>query len=105
MHTPSVQVACFATLPGVLGQWAEAAGTDVHAQVCVPSIHRYLVDSHPPRPDCRGACPNCSQEVYWVYVPSVLGSAGFVFASYVYVVEVMRDHSILRTDPNPYPNP
>ena len=72
----SVQVACFATLPGVLEQWAEAAGTDVHAQ-----------------------------EVYWVYLPSVLGSAGFVFASYVYVVEVMRDHSILRTDPNPNPNP
>ena len=40
-----------------------------------------------------------------MYVPSVLGSAGFVFASYVYVVEVMRHHSILRTDPNPYPNP
>ena len=76
MHTPctrrghavDIQVACYAGLPGVLGQWAEAAGTDEH-----------------------------TQEVCWVYIPSVIGSAGFVFASYVYVVEVTHDYNILRT--------
>ena len=75
VHTPTVQVACYAILPGVLEQWAEAAGTDGH-----------------------------QQEVYWVYIPSVLGSLGFVFASYVYVVEVTHDHTTLRTHPNPNPN-
>jgi len=61
-------VACYAALPGVLAQWAEAARTDVHAQ-----------------------------EVYWVYLPSVLGSVGFVFASYVYLVEVTRTLTLTLT--------
>ena len=65
-------MACYAALRGVLAQWAEAARTDVHAQ-----------------------------EVYWVYLPSVLGSVGFVFASYVYLVEVTHDYNIFRPPPAP----
>tara|TARA_B110001469_G_scaffold75526_1_gene71661 strand:- start:53 stop:316 length:264 start_codon:yes stop_codon:yes gene_type:complete len=83
-------------------------------QVCIASIHRYLVDTVAAYLDItvrvpigHRPTPTPNQEVYWVYTPSVLGSAGFVFASYVYVVEVTHDHSNLRThpNPNPYPDP
>ena len=61
------QIACYAGLPGVLEEWAEVAETSVH-----------------------------EQEVIWSYVPSVAGSVGFLFASYVYVVEVTHDYNICR---------
>ena len=53
------QVACYSGLPGVVEGWAERYHTS-HYQ----------------------------QEVLWLFVPSVLGSLGFIFGSYVSVVEV-----------------